>query len=201
MSDMRRTTTFKVTAFALLVLGVAAGCAAPPQLIAKSADVPMGVDLSGFWQLRQEPGFERKSPADAELQMRIPRASGRGGGEARERRSSSGPSAGLFLENGELLKITQTEQGLFISFDRAIVEEYTFGEKRIVTIGPIEAQRVSGWENGRFVVETLDDTGTVLTESWRLEAGGEELVRDITLVRKKDSPVVTRQRFDRTDAS
>ena len=70
-----------------------------------------------------------------------------------------------------------------------------------MTIGPIEAQRVSGWENGRFVVETLDDTGTVLTESWRLEAGGEELVRDITLVRKKDSPVVTRQRFDRTDAS
>ena len=197
---MRRTTTFKVTAVALLALGVVAGCAAPQELIAKSADVPADVDLSGFWRLRQEPGFERKPPAEAEQQIRIPRAMDRGGREVRQRRSSSGPSASLFLENGELLKITQTEQGLFISFDRAIVEEYTFGEKRIVTIGPVEAQRVSGWENGRFVVETLDDTGAVLTESWRLDAGGEELLRDITLVRKSDSPVVTRQRFDRTDA-
>ena len=181
---------------------VATGCAAPPELVVKSADVPTGVDLSGYWQLRQEPGVERKAPADDELKIRIPRAvaAGRENREVRPRRSSSGPSASLFLENGELLKITQTAQGVFISFDRAIVEEYTFGEKRIVTIGPIEAQRVSGWEDGRFVVETLDDAGTVLTESWHLEAGGNELLRDITLVEKRRSAVVTRQRFDRTDA-
>lgn len=185
----------------LLVCCLIASCAAPPELSAKSADAPAGVDLSGVWRLRHEQGAEPRAPTDRELTMRIPRASSasRDNREGRPRRGSSGPSAGLFLENGELLKITQTAQGLFISFDRAIVEEYTFGEQRIVAIGPVEAQRVSGWEKGRFVVETLDDTGAVLTESWRLEGDGEELVRDITLVDKRESPAVTRQRFDRSD--
>lgn len=197
---MRRTTTFNILAATLLACTLMAGCAARPELIAKSASAPAGTDLSGFWRLRQDPGNERKAVAIGDRKIRIPRAVGRSGQEALSRRPSSGTSAVLFLENGALLKITQTAQGMFISFDRAIVEEYTFGEKRIVTIGPIEAQRVSGWEDGRFVVETLDDTGAVLTESWRLEAGGDELLRDITLVEKKASPVVTRQRFDRTDA-
>lgn len=200
---MRHSGTLKILAAGLLAWAVATGCASPPQLVVKSADVPTGVDLSGYWQLRQAPGVEQKPPSEDELKIRIPRASaaGRENREVRPRRSSSRPSASLFLENGELLKITQTAEGMFISFDRAIVEEYTFGEKRIVTIGPIEAQRVSGWESGGFVVETLDDKGSVLTESWRLGAGGDELLRDITLVEEKRSPVVTRQRFDRTDAS
>ncbi|MBT8092575.1 MAG: hypothetical protein KJN77_06020, partial [Gammaproteobacteria bacterium] len=60
-----------------------------------------------------------------------------------------------------------------------------------------EAQRVSGWENDRFVVETLDDKGAVLTESWRLEGDGDELLRDITLVDKNRPAEVIRQRFDR----
>lgn len=198
---MHCTTTFKLLAAGLLAWILATGCVAAPELVAKSTDVPAGVDLSGFWELRQEPGIERKVPADGEQKIRIPRDNsvGRRSAELRSRRSSSGPSAGLFLENGEFLKITQTGQGLFISFDRAIVEEYAFGEKRIVTIGPVEAQRVSGWEDKRFVVETLDDNGAVLTESWRIEGDGDELLRDITLVEKKRSPVITRQRFDRSD--
>ncbi|MBT8086515.1 MAG: hypothetical protein KJO46_00705, partial [Gammaproteobacteria bacterium] len=168
---MQITPTFKILATGLLAGCLIAGCVAPAELIAKSADAPAGTNLSGVWRLRQEPGAERKAPADRDLTIRIPRESsvGRNSREVRSWRSSAGPSAGLFLENGKLLKITQTKQGLFISFDRAIVEEYTFGEKRTVTIGPIEAQRVSGWEDSHFVVETLDDTGAVLTESWRLE--------------------------------
>ncbi len=198
-SDMLRATILKTMATGLLAGCLVSGCAAPIELTAKSAEVPAGVDLSGLWRLRTEPGLERRAPSDGDMTIRIPRAGDRRSAAVRPRRSSSAPSAGLFLENGELLKITQTADGLFISFDRAIVEEYTFGEKRTVTIGPIEAQRVSGWESGRFVVETLDDTGTVLTESWQLEGGGAELLRDITLVDKKGSPVITRQRFDRSD--
>lgn len=196
---MHPTATCRLLAAGLLAWLLTAGCAAAPELVAKNSSVPAGVDLSGYWQLRQEPGVERKAPTDSELKIRIPAENsiGRRASETRPRRSSSGPSAGLFLENGEMLKITQTSQGLFVSFDRAIVEVYTFGEKRLVSIGPIEAQRVSGWENDRFVVETLDDKGAVLTESWRLEGDGDELLRDITLVDKNRPAEVIRQRFDR----
>jgi hypothetical protein len=199
---MRYKISFNIPAIALLAAAFLGACAAPPQLLAKSAEVPGGVDLSGSWRLQQEPGMALQGPRNMEQKIRIPPANSarRGSSEVRSRRSSTGPSVDLFLENGEALKITQTEQGLFISFDRAIVEEYTFGEKRVVTIGPIEAQRVSGWEDGRFVVQTMDDKGAVLTESWVLDADGDELLRDITLLEQKRSPVVTRQRFDRTVA-
>lgn len=104
----------------------------------------------------------------------------------------------MFLETGESLKISQTSDGLFISFDRSIVEEYTFGENRTVSVGPIEAQRVSGWNGMKFVVETLDEQGMLLTESWYLEPGNKVLVRDILVSRGDDERFTSRQRFDRT---
>ncbi len=104
----------------------------------------------------------------------------------------------MFLETGKSLKISQTPDGMFISFDRAIVEEYTFGEKRIVSVGPIEAQRVSGWKELVFVVETLDEQGVLLTESWHVEADGAVLVRKISVTRGDNEQFATRQRFDRT---
>ena len=60
-------------------------------------------------------------------------------------------------ETGKSLKVTQTEHGFFVSLDRSVVEEFGFGENRIVTLGPIEAQRVSGWEGATYIVETLDE--------------------------------------------
>ena len=110
---------------------------------------------------------------------------------------SSGTAVTMFLETGVSLKISQTPDGLFISFDRAIVEEYRFGENRIVSVGPIEAQRVSGWKDMVFVVETLDDQGMLMTESWHLEAGGAVLVRNIRISRGDDEQFSSRQRFDR----
>jgi hypothetical protein len=103
----------------------------------------------------------------------------------------------VFLEHGKSLKVTQTEFGLFFSFDRAIVEEYNFGEKRIVNVGPIEAQRVSGWDGDRFVAETMDEDGYVLTESWRLDADGTRLVRDISIAREDKTVHETQQVFER----
>ena len=103
----------------------------------------------------------------------------------------------MFLETGSSLKISQTPDGLFISFDRAVVEEYTFGENRTVSVGPIEAQRVSGWNGMVFVVETLDGQGTLLTESWHLEPGGAVLVREISVTGDDKDQFSSRQRFDR----
>ncbi len=103
----------------------------------------------------------------------------------------------VFLETGRSLRITQTDHGLFISFDRAVVEEYTFGENRRVSVGPIEAQRVSGWEGSAFVVETLDEDGARLTESWSLSDGGATLVRQIAVMQGEDEKFSTEQLYDR----
>ena len=104
----------------------------------------------------------------------------------------------MFLETGRTLRISQTDHGLFISFDRAVVEEYTFGENRVVSVGPIEAQRVSGWEGDSFVVETLDEEGARLTESWALADGGNTLVRRIAVFKKELEHFSTEQVFDRS---
>ncbi|NNF41313.1 MAG: hypothetical protein HKN64_08020 [Woeseiaceae bacterium] len=177
-----------------------AACAARPELIARSSTVPAGIDFSGDWQLLVTPGAKSRPPAPVEQGIRIPReGSPRNPGERQQRQQprSSGSAINLFFETGESLKVTQTASGLFISFDRAIVEEYAFGEKRIVTVGPIEAQRVSGWENDTFVVETLDAEGSLLAESWRLEDEGTKLTRDVVVTRGDTQKWFLRQRFVR----
>lgn len=109
----------------------------------------------------------------------------------------SGSPVEVFLENGAVLKISQTHFGLFISYDRSVVEEYTFGENREVTIGPIEAQRVSGWEDQSFVVETLDKTGATLFETWQISTSGNVLTRSIRISKSDDDSFTTQQTFDR----
>ena len=116
---------------------------------------------------------------------------------SRRQRSISGATVHVFIEFGELLKITQTKHGIFISYDRSIVEEFTFGENRLVSIGPIEAMRVSGWEEQAFVVETVDDTGTILYEAWHLDADDGVLMRDVRISKGEDDSYNLRQVFDR----
>ena len=91
------------------------------------------------------------------------------------------PDVWIFLETGKVLKVTQTRDGLFVSLDRSVVEEVVFGENRVVSVGPIEAQRVTGWVGPQLVVETMDDDGVKLTETWTLEEDGLVLVRDILI--------------------
>lgn len=153
----------------ILLLLVAACGSQREILLARSAVVPVGTDLSGNWRLRT-PGQPVRSTDSA---------------------------VDVFVESGQDLKITQTASGLFISFDRAIVEEYRFGEQREVSIGPIVADRVSGWEGGAYVIETLDQDGNKLVESWRLDNDDNELQRTL-LIRKKDANALSlRQRYDR----
>lgn len=117
---------------------------------------------------------------------------------SRRQKGSSDGSAQVFIEYGESLKISQTDFGIFISYDRSVVEEFTFGENRLVTVGPIEARRVSGWEGKSFVVETLDDSGTTLFESWHLDSDDSVLIRDIRLSKGDEESFSLRQLFDRT---
>jgi hypothetical protein len=176
----------------ILCLAVAA-CGSRPMLEPRPGGNPQQVDLSGQWVLRT--GDEL--PVNREQTIRIPKSSTRRQTETRRaqtERRSKGVSVHLFLESGRALKVSQTDYGLFFSFDRAVVEEYNFGENRVVSIGPISAQRVAGWVGQAFVVETMDEEGHVLTESWQLDDG--TLTREISIARGEDVSFSKRQVFD-----
>ena len=179
------------TAWLVLILG---GCASRPELIPKSAVAPPDVDFSGEWLLRRGEG----PVADGEPVPRMePSLTDTRRRSRRSRSSRQASSVHVFLETGKLLKITQTEHGFFVSLDRSIVEEFTFGENRPVAIGPIEARRVSGWEGTSYIVETLDKQGAVLREEWRLDSSGDVLLRDISIVEHDKVKLSLQQQFDR----
>jgi hypothetical protein len=171
------------------------GCASPgPTLISKSAVVPAGVDLSGFWNVRAVSDASRSSRAVGPGED-VTGSSRRS--KSRRQRSSSEASVQVFIEYGSSLKITQTDYSVFISYDRSIVEEYTFGENRLVSVGPIEAKRVSGWEGNSFVVETLDTAGNTLFETWSLQESDGVLTRSIRISDDEKDSFAREQFFDR----
>ena len=175
-----------IPAVLLLALSACAG-GPPPQLTPIGDALPAGVSLDGRWKLRN-------GAAEAERQIR--RAGYRSAGG---RRGADGPSAYVFLRTGNLLKITQTPYALFVSFDRSVVEEYRFREHRLVNVGPIEADRASGWVDGNYVIQTLDNEGALLEETYALEAGGDVLVRTISVDYDDEEILSLRQVYERID--
>lgn len=173
----------------IVMLLLLSGCAGsgPPQLAPVGDVIPAGVSLEGRWKLQ---GGAR----DAERRIRT--AEYRSGGG---QRGEDGPSVFVFLRTGDRLKITQTPYALFVSFDRSVVEEYRFREHRLVSVGPIEADRVSGWADGEYVIRTLDSEGALLEERYALEAGGDVLVRTVTVTYRKDTALSLQQAYDRLD--
>lgn len=103
----------------------------------------------------------------------------------------------VFVETGSRLKITQTDYGIFVSFDRSVVEEYNFGEQRQVNVGPVEASRVSGWDGTAYVVETMGRKGDKLVDRYWLEQGGAVLVRRVEIWDRSERNVSVEFIFDR----
>ena len=170
----------------LFLLSACAG-SGPPELTPVGDVIPVGVSLEGRWKLKGGAG-------DAE--KRIRRAEYRSSGG---QRGTDAPSVFVFLRTGERLKISQTPYALFVSFDRSVVEEYRFREHRLVNVGPIAADRVSGWADGRYVIQTLDSDGALLEESYALEAGGDELVRRVSVTYRKETVLSLQQAYDRLE--
>ena len=185
---------------ALIVVAlVLSSCAGREPLPAKSGTVPAGIDLSGRWELRNDSQATNQAIHDIERE-----AAGADEGliPKRNKKSSSSKKnddtqVHVFLETGEVLKITQVERGLFVSFDRAVVEEYRFGEQRMANVGPVVADRVSGWENGAYVIETRGKEGAMLIEAYRLD-GKDVMIRTIRIIHNDKSKLDVRQVFDRT---
>lgn len=149
---------------------------------------PAGIDLSGVWIMQDD--FEA-------MARRVDRAVQQTDGvderdilrgivtlDPERRRRPQRKVGGLvhvFLENARRLRITQTDTALFIAFDRSVVEEYRFGEARMARTGGAVAQRVSGWQDGGYVIETLGEDGMKLTERYRPAESGARLTREIVL--------------------
>jgi len=174
-------------------------CVAPEVLLPKSAAVPVGVDFSGRWQLSDNDGetirrLDDANPVPAEDIIKEAKRARTG----RARNSKPGSAVHVFLEAGSRLKITQTDFAIFVSFDRAIVEEYQYGEQRQVNVGPIIATRVSGWEGKDYIIETLDKEGAKLIERYRLEDAGVRLIRTISLWEKGVRKLEVEQVFERS---
>ena len=184
----------------ILLLAVV-GCAAQEHLMTKNAVVPAGTDLSGRWELRVASTGTTSRIEDAERRaaggLEDIVQSSRRNSRSHATRHKAGSLVHVFLETGKSLKITQTEHGLFISFDRAIVEEYRFGEHRVANVGPITAERVSGWENRGYVIETLDEEGGRLIETYSLEENDAVLIRDISVLHNAKQKLAIQQVFDR----
>lgn len=176
----------------MTMLLVLAACAGRVVLQPGDRAAPDGVDFSGRWSLQSESGVALESGRPAERLIRLPRSGRR---DQAARGVDGGPLVRVFLETGENLKVTQTQFGLFISFDRAVVEEFTFGENRGISVGPVSAQRVSGWDRHVFVIQTMDADGVILTERWRLGDDGQRLVRDIRITNRQREELSTQQVF------
>ena len=173
-----------------------------PQLTPIGGVIPQEVTLAGRWQLRGEGDdaerriheSERKSVSGIDNTVAAVKRD-----RSRSRRGFDGPSVYVFLRTGNKLKITQTPYALFISFDRSVVEEYRFKEHRLVNVGPIEADRASGWQDGRYVIQTLDSEGAPLQETYALESGGKVLVRTVSVAHGDKEVLWLQQAFDRVE--
>lgn len=173
----------------LVALFLAAACSGEKErLLPIGFAVPENVDLTGRWVMRDDIDEmarrierairETDGIDEKKLLRKIASRQQRGG------RGSSGDVGGLvhvFLENASRLKITQTVDGLFVAFNRSIVEEYRFGEARMIRTGGAVAQRVSGWDGEQYVIETLGEEGMKLTERYTLVEPGRLLTREIVL--------------------
>jgi len=176
-------------------------CATPEILAPRSGAVPPGIDLSGNYRMREtsradrfrlREAIDKTDGVDSRSRTRRQSPRMRGSGDVR------GGLVHVFLETGTALKVTQTDYALFISFDRSVVEEFRFGENRLVSVGQVEAQRVTGWEDGELVVETLGENGMKLTERISLVENGTALRRRITFRSRKLEEESLVQVFDRT---
>ncbi|MGI9203330.1 MAG: hypothetical protein ACR2Q3_04945 [Woeseiaceae bacterium] len=200
----------QVKSAALAILLCLGGCAAPEVLESRSGAVPEGVDLSGNWRIRTDSSASQRRVREAVRKTdgikddeyfrdANRQQSGARGGSQSRRSNSKGGLVHVFLELGRSLKVTQTVDGLFISFDRSVVEEFRFGENRVVSVGEVQAQRVTGWDNDTLIVETLDRNSMKLTDRFRLLEGGTLLERSIEFRSKSKERESVTQLFDKVN--
>ena len=188
----------------LIVVFLLTSCGGRETLQRYPSSNPSTVSLAGNWLSRDDPTAMERELARAIRQtdgvrddVRIMPQGQRGNRQGSGR--TKGGLAHVFFKNAEALKITQTPSALFISFNRAIVEEYRFGEMRGIELGQAEAQRVSGWDGTDYVIETLDRQGMKLSERYDLSSDRKTLTRRVTFRARNNDAVTVVQTFVRVE--
>ncbi len=182
------------TIFLALLLSLA-GCASGLKLPDPSRDFPSDLAFAGDWQRVEFREQDRMEPE----RLRVPTT------RQATSRASSGPKAKpgrkvrSFLEFGKTLRITQLDSAMLISFDRAIVVEYRYGEHRMANVGPIAGERTTGFRGESLEIITLDDDGAQMTETWRLQRRASALERRVTIVKGNKELYSLRETYRRTD--
>ena len=164
---MKNLRTASLGAFLLVLVA----CGSEPTLISRPDPVPVGIDLTGNWVQVENSGISQPEARDQAVHV--------------------------FLKMGKSLKITQTEDGIFVSFDRSVVEEYRYGEYRNISIGEITADRASGWAEKGYVIETIDEDGALLIDTYRVRNAGESIRRTIVLMDRNRELLSLQLDFDR----
>ena len=183
----------RLNLFALIIVLATTGCAQREVMspMLDGAVAPAGVNFSGTWLLRSD-----ESDGQRSINRAVSQAGGKNGSSSSKRKSGTG-RVQVFLETGSLLKITQTIDGFFVSVDRSVVEEFRFGENRMINIGDIEAQRVSGWDGAVYMVQTLDEGGMKMIDRFWLSDDEDVLLREITFRGRNEKTATVTQFFDR----
>lgn len=187
----------------IAVLVFASACGSREVLVPYSAEPVEETSFAGFWELNEDSRdvarqLNRAIRDTADIRVDVfPPSENDPARRARIR--TSGGLAHVFLENGRSLKVTQTPSAIFISFDRAVVAEFRFGESREISLGEVTAQRVSGWLGSEYVVETLDRNGMKVTERYGLSGGGRTLIRKIVFRGKRKNEATVVETFSRRD--
>jgi hypothetical protein len=203
-----------IASFLVLSAFALSGCAAPEKLTTKMVRPVDVTNLSGQWRLNEREGQNQdavytaitannhsKSVSRFEEVTRT-RSSTQSQPDGRPRNvlvigNAGGALVHVFLNTAEKLKVTQTESALFISFNRAVVAEYTFGENRMISIGEVQAARASGWSGNSYIIETLDKDRRKLTERYSLSLDNRKLFREIILRDENMEEVSVAQVYDR----
>ncbi len=176
---------------ALLVL---AGCASGLKLPDPSRDFPSDLAFAGDWQRVEFREQDRMEPE----RLRVPSSRDASSRASSGPRAKPGRKVRSFLEFGKSLRITQLDSAMLISFDRAIVVEYRYGEHRMTNVGPIAGERTTGFRGESLEIITLDDDGAQMTETWRLQRRGDVLERRVRIVRGKKDLYDLRESYRRT---
>ena len=167
------------------------GCASIEELDKYSNNSLNEIDLNGSWVFSGKFEDNKQSIESAIKQTNNVNYRGikttgvfDGRNTSKVKRNSRGV-AHLFFENTNKIKITQTKYSLFINFNRSIVEEYSFGEVKKITIGNVIARRSSGWFNNVYRIDTLDDYGMKITEEYNL-VNSSNILERLLIFRDRD---------------
>ena len=189
-----RTATLGVAACLLAALaGSLAGCTSMTRM---SADAPANVNLAGTWKLDPKSSTDTRKALDdlmkAARRTPGPRARAGGLGGYGSDAALLAPPPMVFapdislqkrlLAHGDWLKIVQKPDEVVIS-DGDSSRSFVPGERSVVSVPGGVADQRTGWKGREYWIVLKPQAGPTATETFKLSAGGMQLIETIEIGR------------------